>query len=466
MVIARRKAPYRTRLTGRLAFFVFHDREASRSYKSLAAARLGRQIVVFDRPRQHTLNANDGLIGLVYKLLKAAARALTLIMPHVSPHHPLSGGRAAPKVGRRRSPVFARTYVGANKNLEPGHGIGTFFASHGARLSRGRPVMTASPHVPVMAAEALAALAVVPGGLYIDGTFGAGGYTKAILDAGGRVLALDRDPTAIAAGQDLVAASGGRLLLSQTRFSRMEQAARDHDLGPFDGIVLDIGVSSMQIDEAERGFSFRFDGPLDMRMERTGRSAADLVNGLEQDELANLLYLYGEERASRRIARAIIAEREKAPITSTRILAETIRRANPGKPNEIHPATRSFQALRIAVNEELDELTQALAAAERLLRPGGRLAVVTFHSLEDRIVKQFLAQSSGRGRAASRLLPGEIAPPPSTFSISGRQPVVAGPRECHENPRARSAKLRWAERQAPPALNRVAPASSKATERS
>ena len=323
--------------------------------------------------------------------------------------------------------------------------------------------MTASPHVPVMAAEALAALAVVPGGLYIDGTFGAGGYTKAILDAGGRVLALDRDPTAIAAGQDLVAASGGRLLLSQTRFSRMEQAARDHDLGPFDGIVLDIGVSSMQIDEAERGFSFRFDGPLDMRMERTGRSAADLVNGLEQDELANLLYLYGEERASRRIARAIIAEREKAPITSTRILAETIRRANPGKPNEIHPATRSFQALRIAVNEELDELTQALAAAERLLRPGGRLAVVTFHSLEDRIVKQFLAQSSGRGRAASRLLPGEIAPPPSTFSISGRQPVVAGPRECHENPRARSAKLRWAERSDALTLSQAPP---KATERS
>ena len=319
--------------------------------------------------------------------------------------------------------------------------------------------MTAASHVPVMAEEALAALAVVPGGLYLDGTFGAGGYTKAILAAGGRVLALDRDPTAIAAGQDLVAASGGRLVLAQTRFSRMEQAARDCNVGPFDGIVLDIGVSSMQIDEAERGFSFRFDGPLDMRMERTGRSAADLVNELEQDALANLLYLYGEERASRRIARAIIAEREKAPIASTRVLAETIRRANPGKPNEIHPATRSFQALRIAVNEELDELTQALAAAERLLRPGGRLALVTFHSLEDRIVKHFFAERSGRGRAASRLLPGEIAPPPPTFKILKGQPVAPSARECHENPRARSAKLRWAERS-------DAPPASKPTERS
>ncbi len=315
--------------------------------------------------------------------------------------------------------------------------------------------MTSAPHVPVMVAEAVESLAVAPGGLYLDGTFGAGGYTRAILAAGGRVLALDRDPTAIQAGQALVAEGQGRLVLARSRFSRMEAAARERQLGPFDGVVLDIGVSSMQIDAPERGFSFRFDGPLDMRMEGAGRSAADLVNELEQDALADLLYLYGEERASRRIARAIIAERAKAPITSTALLAETIRRANPGKPNEIHPATRSFQALRIAVNEELDELTQALAAAERLLRPGGRLAVVTFHSLEDRIVKQFFAARSGRGRAVSRLLPGEVAPPPPTFALQGRQPVVPGPRECHENPRARSAKLRWAERTASPVANKT-----------
>jgi 16S rRNA (cytosine1402-N4)-methyltransferase len=318
-----------------------------------------------------------------------------------------------------------------------------------------------------MAAEAVAALAVAPGGLYLDGTFGAGGYAQAILDAGGRVLGLDRDPTAIAAGHARVAASGGRLVLAQTRFSQMESAARNIDFAPLDGIVLDIGVSSMQIDAPERGFSFRFDGPLDMRMESAGRSAADLVNELEQDPLANLLYLYGEERASRRIARAIIAERAKAPITSTRVLAETIARANPGKPNEIHPATRSFQALRIAVNEELDELTKALEAAERLLRPGAKLVVVTFHSLEDRIVKQFFAARSGRGRAVSRLLPGEIAPPTPTFISHGRQPVVPGPRESHENPRARSAKLRWAERtQAPPASsNAPPPAPTKAEKR-
>jgi 16S rRNA (cytosine1402-N4)-methyltransferase len=304
----------------------------------------------------------------------------------------------------------------------------------------------AAPHVPVMASEALAALAVAPGGLYLDGTFGAGGYTRAILEAGGRVLALDRDPTAIAAGESLVAASGGRLDLAQTRFSRMEQAAHERNLGPFDGVVLDIGVSSMQLDQAERGFSFRFDGPLDMRMERKGRSAADVVNELEQDALADILYLYGEERASRRIARAIVIERAKAPITTTRVLAEIITRANPGKPHEIHPATRSFQALRIAVNEELDELTLALQAAERLLRPGGKLAVVSFHSLEDRIAKHFFASRSGRGRAPSRLLPGEIAPPPPTFRILMGQPVTASARECVENPRARSAKLRWAER--------------------
>ena len=306
-----------------------------------------------------------------------------------------------------------------------------------------------SPHVPVLAAEAIGALAIVPDGLYLDGTFGAGGYSRLILAAGGRVLALDRDPTAIARGAELVRESNGRLILAHSRFSRMERAAQG--LGPFDGIVLDIGVSSMQLDEPERGFSFRFDGPLDMRMERAGRSAADLVNELEEGALADLFYHYGEERASRRIARAIVAERAKAPIMTTAALAQIIARANPGRPQDIHPATRSFQALRIAVNEELDELARALGAAERLLRPGGRLAVVTFHSLEDRIVKHFFASRAGRGRAASRLLPGEIAPPPPTFSLRAPQPVAPNAEECARNPRARSAKLRWAERTDAPA---------------
>jgi 16S rRNA (cytosine1402-N4)-methyltransferase len=306
-----------------------------------------------------------------------------------------------------------------------------------------------------MAEEALDALAVAPGGLYLDGTFGAGGYTRLILAKGGQVLALDRDPSAIAGGADLVAESDGRLVLAQTRFSLMEKAARERGLGPFDGIVLDIGVSSMQLDQPERGFSFRFDGPLDMRMEKAGRSAADLINELEAEPLANLLYLYGEERASRRIARAIVAERAKGPITTTAALAHIIARANPGKPQDIHPATRSFQALRIAVNEELDELTRALEAAERLLRPGGPLAVVTFHSLEDRIVKQFFASRSGRGRAASRLLPGETPPPTPTFVLKAGQPVAPSHAECARNPRARSAKLRWAERtDAPPASHK------------
>jgi 16S rRNA (cytosine1402-N4)-methyltransferase len=219
----------------------------------------------------------------------------------------------------------------------------------------------------------------------------------------------------------------------------------------FDGIALDIGVSSMQFDEAGRGFSFRFDGPLDMRMSLQGRSAADLVNELEEGDLADLIYLYGEERASRRIARAICAERKAAPIATTLRLAEIVARAAPGRPQDIHPATRTFQALRIAVNEELDELTQALEAAERLLGPGGRLAVVTFHSLEDRIVKKFFADRSGRGRAASRLLPGEIAPPEPTFVLRAPQPVAASEAEARRNPRARSAKLRWAERLASPA---------------
>jgi 16S rRNA (cytosine1402-N4)-methyltransferase len=391
-------------------------------------------------------------------------------MSHVSPVQTFSGASlslGASTRGLLRSFVASRL---TKLESEPGYG----FNPSSDQNSRGKPSMieaagetasdtAESPHVPVLAAEALQALAVSQDGLYLDGTFGAGGYSWLILEAGGRVLALDRDPTAIAAGQALVEQSGGKLILAQTRFSKMETAARAKDLGAFDGIALDIGVSSMQFDQAERGFSFRFDGPLDMRMERAGRSAADLVNELEAEPLANILYLYGEERASRRIARAIVAERAKAPILTTGRLAEIIARAAPSKKfGEIHPATRSFQALRIAVNEELDELTQALAAAERLLRPGGRLAVVTFHSLEDRIVKHFFAERAGRGRAVSRLLPGEIPPPPSTFIVSHGQPIVAGPQECLRNPRARSAKLRWGERtQAPPTKQEKSPVSER-----
>ncbi len=335
----------------------------------------------------------------------------------------------------------------------PGHGRGGVLLAckSGARPRVSEDEKRAAPHEPVLLAEVLAALAVVPGGLYLDGTFGAGGYTRAILAAGGRVLALDRDPSAIDAGQALAAESDGRLVLALSRFSRMEAAARAENLGPFDGIALDLGVSSMQFDRPERGFSFRFDGPLDMRMGAEGRSAADLVNELDEKPLADLIYRYGEERASRKIARAIVAARAKAPILTTGALAEIVARAAPAKPHEIHPATRTFQALRIAVNQELDELTAALAAAERLLRPGGKLAVVSFHSLEDRIVKHFLAERSGRGRAASRLLPGEKPPPAPSFILPAGLPIVPGAAECARNPRARSAKLRWATRSQAPA---------------
>jgi 16S rRNA (cytosine1402-N4)-methyltransferase len=296
----------------------------------------------------------------------------------------------------------------------------------------------------VLRDEILSALDVREGGLYLDATFGAGGYTRAILaSAGTRVLALDRDPTAIAGGQELVAEMQGRLILVRERFSRLAIAAKAQGLTDFDGIVLDIGLSSMQIDEPERGFSFRADGPLDMRMERDGPSAADLVNTLDEAALADVLYHFGEERASRRIARAIVNDRAAAPFTTTLALAQMIARVAPAKPNEIHAATRSFQALRIAVNDELGELARALVAAESILKPGGRLAVVTFHSLEDRIAKTFFTTRSGRGQALSRRLPGEPAAIEPTFSLPKGQPIVPSDGETKRNPRARSAKLRF-----------------------
>ncbi len=262
-------------------------------------------------------------------------------------------------------------------------------------------------HVPVLREEILAALAPEAGGLYLDATFGAGGYTRAILAIPGtRVLALDRDPTAIAAGAELVGEFGNRLQLVQAHFAELGIIAARHAITAFDGIVFDIGVSSMQLDEAARGFSFRLDGPLDMRMDCAGPTAADLVNEASEEALADIFYHFGEERAARRIARAIVHARAETPFTSTVQLADTIARANPGRPGDIHPATRSFQALRIAINDELGEFAKGLAAAETMLRPGGCLAVVTFHSLEDRIAKLFFAHRSGRGEAASRLLPG------------------------------------------------------------
>jgi 16S rRNA (cytosine1402-N4)-methyltransferase len=301
----------------------------------------------------------------------------------------------------------------------------------------------------VLLAEVLEALSPRAGEIYLDGTFGAGGYTRGILEAADcRVIALDRDPTAMAAGQAMVAEFGGRLTLVETEFAAMEAAAAP--FGQLDGIVLDIGVSSMQLDEAERGFSFRFDGPLDMRMASEGESAADLVNSRSEAELADIFYHYGEERLSRPIARAIVHDRKTTPFRSTKQLADLIGRIVRSKPGDIHPATRSFQALRIAVNDELNELASALHAAERLLKPGGRLVVVSFHSLEDRIVKVFLATRSGRG-GGSRHAPVQGAARP-TFRIEGKWPVVAGEAENTANPRARSAKLRAAIRLDAPSL--------------
>jgi 16S rRNA (cytosine1402-N4)-methyltransferase len=315
-------------------------------------------------------------------------------------------------------------------------------------LAAGGPVR----HLPVLRDEILSALDPKAGEVFLDATFGGGGYSRAILAIPGtRVLGIDRDPTAIAAGQPLVAEMGGRLSLAQGRFSALESLARANGLSRFDGIVFDIGVSSMQLDEAERGFSFRYDGPLDMRMGCEGPMAADLVNTAESGRLADIFYYFGEERASRRIAKAIVAERARVPFTTTLQLAATIARAAPAKPNAIHPATRSFQALRIAINDELGELVQALAAAERMLGEGGRLAVVSFHSLEDRIVKQFFAARSGHGEARSRLLPGEPQRPLPSFAVSGKQPIAPSDAEMIRNPRARSAKLRFGTRTAAPA---------------
>ena len=310
---------------------------------------------------------------------------------------------------------------------------------------------TDARHVPVLLAEVLEALAPKPGGRYLDGTFGAGGYARAVLEAApdATLLALDRDPDAIAGGADLVAAMAGRLTLSQARFGDLAEEAERFAMAALDGVVLDIGVSSMQIDEAQRGFSFRFDGPLDMRMGQDGQSAADLVNEAEEGVLANIIYHYGEERRSRAVARAIIEARRKEPVTTTKQLAELVAGIVRAEPGGAHPATRTFQALRIAVNDELGELVRALHAAEAVLKPGGRLVVVTFHSLEDRIVKQFMAARTGRAPAASRHAPAVGMAEPTFLAVT-RGPVAPSEGEMRLNPRARSAKLRAAERLATP----------------
>ena len=302
-------------------------------------------------------------------------------------------------------------------------------------------------HVPVLLAEVLAALEPKPGARFIDATFGAGGYAKALIERGAEVLALDRDPAAIRAGAGLVAQSGGRMRLVEGRFGDLEAIALGLGLAAVDGVVFDLGVSSMQLDEAARGFSHRFEAPLDMRMGSEGRSAADILNEEDEATIADILYHFGEERAARRIARAIVAGRKRKPIASTRELAELVARISPSRKGEMtHPATRTFQALRIAVNDELGELLRGLQAAERLLKPGGRLAVVSFHSLEDRIVKLFLASRASKGEARSRRLPGEPAAPAARFAVPRGQPVEPGEAEIAANPRSRSAKLRFAAR--------------------
>ncbi|HEX9954871.1 MAG TPA: 16S rRNA (cytosine(1402)-N(4))-methyltransferase RsmH [Allosphingosinicella sp.] len=305
----------------------------------------------------------------------------------------------------------------------------------------------AAPHVPVLLAEVIAGLAIADGETHVDGTFGAGGYTRAILESGAaRVFAFDRDPDAIHEGEEIAASSGGRLTLVPERFSRMRQALADRGVSEVDGVTLDIGVSSMQLDRAERGFSFQGDGPLDMRMAQEGESAADFLNNAAEDDIADVIYRYGEEPKSRRIARAIVAAR---PIERTGQLAEIVRKAlgwHQGMKKD--PATRTFQAIRIHLNEELQELEEGLEAAEQVLKEGGRLAVVTFHSLEDRLVKRFLKERSGDVPAGSRHLPVQANTAPASTFDAVAKPVRAGDEELQANPRARSATLRVARRTA------------------
>jgi 16S rRNA (cytosine1402-N4)-methyltransferase len=305
-------------------------------------------------------------------------------------------------------------------------------------------------HVPVLLRPVVEWLAVRDGGTYIDGTFGAGGYSRAILATpGAQVIALDRDQSAVANGAGLVERAAGRLTLTEARFSALDRAAERFGHVRVDGVVLDLGVSSMQLDQAERGFSFRLGGPLDMRMSGEGPSAADVVARASERDLADIIFQLGEERHSRAVARAIVAARKLGPIQTTQALSDIVARVIHARPGQIHPATRTFQALRMFVNEELAELAAALVAAERVLRPAGRLVIVTFHSLEDRLVKTFLNERS-RTPAGSRHQP-EVEAEPPTFRVLTKRPVRPDEAEIAANPRARSAKLRAGERtNAPP----------------
>ncbi|API59301.1 16S rRNA (cytosine(1402)-N(4))-methyltransferase [Tardibacter chloracetimidivorans] len=307
-------------------------------------------------------------------------------------------------------------------------------------------VPAAAPHVPVLLAEVMRGLALNAGDVLVDGTFGAGGYTRAALAAGaGHVWAFDRDPNAIAEGRSLEDGSDGRLTLIHDRFSNMVSALGARGVAEVDAVTFDIGVSSMQLDRAERGFSFQSDGPLDMRMEGEGPSAADFLNTADESMIADVIFALGEEPKARRIARAIVHAR---PIERTGQLADIVRKATghrPGEPKD--PATRTFQAIRIHVNRELEELDEGLRAAERMLKPGGRLAVVSFHSLEDRVVKRFLRDRSGKAPGASRHMPLTGSGPQPSFEAVAK-PVRAGEAELKTNPRARSATLRVARRTA------------------
>jgi len=319
-------------------------------------------------------------------------------------------------------------------------------------MARAATPVEAAParHVPVLLSEMLDALAAERGGVFVDGTFGAGGYTQGILAASRRahVVAIDRDPDAIAGGAGMVLKAKGRLVLVPARFGDLDRVVAEAGFSDgVDGVVLDIGVSSMQLDEAERGFSFQSDGPLDMRMSSSGLSAADVVNETDEENLARILYVLGEERRSRVIARLIVKSRtEDGPITTTRALAELVSRAVGGRRgDDRHPATQTFQALRIYVNDELGELARGLSAAERCLKPGGRLVVVTFHSLEDRIVKRFFNERAGKESRGSRHLPEQsvkFAAP--SFEIVNSRPLTPSKGELEVNPRARSARLRAA----------------------
>ena len=301
-------------------------------------------------------------------------------------------------------------------------------------------------HIPVLLQAILDHLAPVSG-VWVDGTLGAGGYAKGLLDAGAeKLIGIDRDPLAHELAAVWAVDYGDRVELHQTTFSKLDEVADQ-----VDGVVLDLGVSSMQLDLAERGFSFQGDGPLDMRMSQTGRSAKELVNELDEAQIADIIYLYGEDRASRRIAKAIVKARELAPIETTGRLAEIIQSVMPRpKPGQSHPATRSFQAIRIAVNDEFGELVAGLEAAERALKPGGLLAVVSFHSLEDRVVKRFMRLRAGEAGGGSRYAPAQV-PEPATFQLINKKAIGPNAQELEDNPRSRSALLRLARRTDVPA---------------